>query len=489
MMFLGGTIVSAQNYKDSFLAQKAQMEQDFETFKINSERDFEDFRKKANADFAEYMKDPWKKMQGEEPVPEPVKEVPDIPPVIFPDIDAIEIPDGDEIPFIEIIPIKFREREPLNVSPMPYRQKSKETCIEIEFYGTPVRIRFDLSKRTAMEGATEGAASEMWTKLSSQDYDNILYDCLFARDSLSLCDWAYYRLAETAAEGIYGKGNEAVMLCAYIMNQSGFKLRLGRSGNSLHVLLSFEDDIYNMPYWDINGDHYYLTDKTAVSSLYIFNREFPREKALLLDINGENRFSENWSSKRILKSKRYPQAEVSLCTNLNLMDFYNEYPHPYRRGNKYSHWSFYANTNLSTATKDIMYPALRRCISGKSQEDAANILINFVQTAFDYKTDEAFWGYERALFPDETLYYPFSDCEDRAILFSRLVRDLMGLETILLYYPGHLASAVEFDEDIPGDYLVVNGKRYLVCDPTYTNACIGMTMPGMDNSGAKVILL
>jgi hypothetical protein len=66
----------------------------------------------------------------------------------------------------------------------------------------------------------------------------------------------------------------------------------------------------------------------------------------------------------------------------------------------------------------------------------------------------------------------------------------MGLKTLLIYYPGHLASAVKFDEQITGDYLIVNNSdRYLVCDPTYVGAPIGVTMPGMDNGQAQVVLL
>ena len=117
------------------------------------------------------------------------------------------------------------------------------------------------------------------------------------------------------------------------------------------------------------------------------------------------------------------------------------------------------------------------------------MLINFVQTAFVYEYDDKVWGCDRAFFADETLYYPYSDCEDRSILFSRLVRDLLGLEVVLVYYPGHLATAVKFNEPIPGDYLSVDGTRYLVCDPTYIHAPIGLTMPDMDNSQAKVIML
>ena len=78
---------------------------------------------------------------------------------------------------------------------------------------------------------------------------------------------------------------------------------------------------------------------------------------------------------------------------------------------------------------------------------------------------------------------------DRAILFSRLVRDLVGLDVVLLYYPGHLAAAVAFNDNVSGDYLTYKNKKYVVCDPTYINAGVGRTMPGMNNQEAQIIAL
>ena len=92
-------------------------------------------------------------------------------------------------------------------------------------------------------------------------------------------------------------------------------------------------------------------------------------------------------------------------------------------------------------------------------------------------------------FADESLYYPYCDCEDRSILFTRMVRDLVGLPCILIYYPGHLATAVCFEEQVNGDYIMLGNKRFVTCDPTYIGAPIGATMPDMDNQSAKVILL
>jgi len=98
-----------------------------------------------------------------------------------------------------------------------------------------------------------------------------------------------------------------------------------------------------------------------------------------------------------------------------------------------------------------------------------------VQYAFAYQTDTQQFGYERPFFGDETFFYPACDCEDRAILYSILVRELLGLEVVLLHYPQHLATAVHFNETIQGDYLMIDGKKFLICDPTFLGASVGMS--------------
>ena len=116
-------------------------------------------------------------------------------------------------------------------------------------------------------------------------------------------------------------------------------------------------------------------------------------------------------------------------------------------------------------------------------------LLNWVQTGFVYKFDNEVWGDDRAFFGEEPLFYPYCDCEDRSILLSHLVRELLGLDTVLIYYPGHLAMAVDLAEASDGDYVQLDGRRFTVCDPTYIGARVGKTMPNMDNSQAKLILL
>ena len=154
-----------------------------------------------------------------------------------------------------------------------------------------------------------------------------------------------------------------------------------------------------------------------------------------------------------------------------------------------THWAVYANTPLDNAIQYSLYPALKQSIAGLSERDAVNKILNFVQTAFVYEYDDKVWGRDRAFFAAETLHYPYADCEDRSILFSRIIRDIMGLDVVLLYYPGHLATAVAFTQDVQGDYLVYKNRKYIVCDPTYINAPLGETMPGMNNQEAQLIVL
>ena len=67
------------------------------------------------------------------------------------------------------------------------------------------------------------------------------------------------------------------------------------------------------------------------------------------------------------------------------------------------------------------------------------------------------------------------------------MKSLLGLDVVLLDYPNHIATAVKFAGDYSGDHVMVNGRKYLVCDPTYMGASIGMAMPQFKNVAANVL--
>lgn len=475
----------------SFDEYKKQRMQEFDSYKEKKQKELDEYRNRINREFSEYMRKRWEWLNGNDAVPDPRRDIPDVKPVVLPELDEIEIPEDNEIPLSEIIPIVLEDPAPILVTPIPYKQNPSEEVLDFIFYGTSCSVRFDTSRKVSLSNCRENAVAGMWDKLSTVHYDNLLHDCNAIRENLNLCDWAFLQLAGTVADLVYGSGtNESAVLEAYIMNQSGFQIRLGRSnGDRLHVLIATADDMYNRSYWTMDGTHYYLSRNEDIDGLFVFDTRFPHEQLLRLSVLAEQQIEHRMAPPRHLASERYPGMEVRTTSNINMMNFYENYPPSFRRNNSFSQWYHYANAPISQSVKDEIYPTIKTCIAGKSQQEAANIIINFVQTAFEYKTDDEVWGDERSFFPEESLYYPYCDCEDRSILFSRLVRDIMGLDVVLLYYPGHLATAVCFDEPITGDYVVVDGRKYLVCDPTYINAPVGNTMPGMDNSSVKVVCL
>ena len=75
------------------------------------------------------------------------------------------------------------------------------------------------------------------------------------------------------------------------------------------------------------------------------------------------------------------------------------------------------------------------------------------------------------------------------MFFAWLVKNLLGLEVVGLDYPGHIATAVRFNEQVSGDAIRFNNKRYVVTDPTYINASAGMAMPEYKNKRPGVITI
>jgi len=149
----------------------------------------------------------------------------------------------------------------------------------------------------------------------------------------------------------------------------------------------------------------------------------------------------------------------------------------------------YFESEVGATAESPLLQQLAKEIKGMNEQEAVNFLLRFVQTALKYKTDEMQFGKENYLFPEETIYYPYSDCEDRSVLFAWLIRRLLGLEIVGLSYPGHVATAVRLTQVVDGDYVTHNGRRYTVADPTYINATVGMTMPEYIDTKPDVITI
>ncbi|MCD8202617.1 MAG: transglutaminase-like domain-containing protein [Prevotella sp.] len=446
-----------------------------------------DFYKQANEDYADFVRQAWEKFETMPAIPKPKDD--SVPPVVLPDEDENKPIKDNEITFNDIIPVIEQKPQPEPPQPIKDNPQPTENYYSFSFFGTQEKVRLDENMRFKLKGADNKSIANCWQRLAESDYDNLISDCLALRSRHKLCDWAYLLVLRDLADSFFGKNtNESTLLSSYLYCRSGYMMRLAEADNKLYMLYASKHAIYGNTYFKIDGIKFYTLDFSG-NNIYVCPASYPGEQPMSLLIPDNMQFTWNATENRTLKSKRYSDMNVDVCCNKNSLDFYNTYPTSEINDDFMTRWAMYANTPMEDGIKDSLYPALRKKIDGLSKKEATERLLNWVQTAFEYEYDEKIWGYDRAFFPEETLYYPYCDCEDRSILFTRLVRDLLGLPCILIYYPGHLASAVCFDKDVKGDYISLNGKKFVVCDPTYIGASIGLTMPDMDNSSANVILL
>lgn len=382
-------------------------------------------------------------------------------------------------------PIKEEFKQPTPIKEVATEPRSNVATLQFTHYGTPCSIEIGSAKRFKLNGISENDVADAWSQLSTSKYDNIIIECVKYRNQAKLCDWAYLTYVKSLCDKFLGARNqdESTLMQMYILAQSGYKVRIAKGDGALCMMLPFDKKIYDIPYINIDGENYYLIAKRSKGGSYsIFNQQLPNEQRISLHIETEPQFSVKYIKNRKLKSKEYPAAEADIEINQNLVDFYGDYP-------RSDDMSIYVKTSLSSQIKKSLYPKLRASIAAKSEVDAANTILNFVQTSLEYQTDDIQFGRERPLFADETLYYPYCDCEDRAILFSILVKELIGLDVVLLDYPDHIASAVCFSDGVQGDYFDIKGRQYTVCDPTYIGAKVGCSMDEYKDVEATVVML
>lgn len=468
----------------SLYAQNNTFRDLYENFRREAFSEYSSFRNECNKNYAEFLLKSWEWFESLPEISKPVEE--EVPPIIY-EAEPTPIKDNEVIHDEVIVHQEIEKPQPQPVEPIKETPALTPSAFSFNYYNTTLNIRAEQKHRFTLPSIKEKDLSKAWGQLSGSEYDNIVVDCIKLREEYNLCDWAYLMMIKAFSHAFIGNGNESTLLTAYIYSQSGYKMRLGISQDKIFMLFASKHEIYDMPYYTIDGSHYYPLEGEP-KGLKIANFSFPKEETLSLAINKLPKLAVNQSTSRNLVSRDYPLS-ANCSVNKNLLEFFAEYPSSQIDDNPMTRWAIYAQTPIDNLSRDQLYPSLKAAIKDKSQVEAVSILLNFVQTAFQYEYDDKVWGHDRAFFAEETLNYPYCDCEDRSILFSHLVRELVGLDVLLLYYPNHLCTAVKFTEQVTGDYLTVSSGKYYICDPTYIGAPIGKSMPENRNKKPMAILL
>ena len=343
------------------------------------------------------------------------------------------------------------------------------------FYGDNLTLYFDPRLRISMPHRIDKRAiSGAWSKLSQTDFEPLLQQLQTIRHKHKLNDWAFAVLVNDVSSGITAADSARVVLNWFVLIKSGFEARVAYDDISLYLLLPSQQPIYATPYFTFAGERFYAVsfsgEQHHLGKVFTYDGRYPgAERALDMRLTGDVIDAGRDAVRKLNFSYNGKQYRVDARYNRERVDFLDTYPQ--------LDLDLYFTATLPGDSASSLHSQLSAYIKGMSQLDAVNFLLRFVQTAWPYQTDDQQFGKENYLFPEESLYYRYTDCEDRAVLFAWLVRDLLGLDVIGLDYPGHVATAVQFTVPVQGDAVMFNGKKYIVADPTYIKAVVGMTMP------------
>lgn len=455
---------------------------EFDDFRKELQDEYTDFRKEINREYVGFLSKAWKEyrlFQGKSPdeVPKPLS------PVRFQ-----EEKNGQEV---LVRPEKVVEgyfaKEPVVEEVIGKRQPKKEERgqkgIFIDYFGAELYVNYQ-SRPFQLAAIDERSVGNLWKGVADSRFSVLLVDMLRYKKEMRMNDWAYFLLAEKIASCLSVLQSEdcRTVFQHFLLVQSGYDVRLARVDRSLVLLIPVRDEVYARPYLMVDGKQYYVISKKdlkSYSSIYTYQlaEKLIKKPYLSLKIHQELLLP---MQPKVFCIK-IPGLEIKGEVNANKIRFYREYLS--------CELSVYACAAVDARLSKQLIASFAAQLDKKPPIAVLNLLLSWVQNGFRYQTDGEQFGYEKPFFLEENFYYPASDCEDRSILFAFLVRNLLKKKVVLLDYPGHVATAVCMDEEIKGAYVLLDGKKYVVCDPTYVNAEVGRVMPDYREKRPKVIKL
>ena len=377
---------------------------------------------------------------------------------------------------------------PVKPQPRPKAKPAMQSSLQKEFYPSVAinycntKLYIDASMKGVINitSSQECAVADGYEALCRSNYKPLIANCQQAQKDFRLNDWGVFLFVKTAAEALCNDENSCIVMQQFLLNELGYRAKMARRGDRNQLLLFVATDcmVYGHPYFTKEGLNYYNINGTEACTFYMCNQDSKKAKTpVAMRLNNVPALNSGVVSRQ--RTNKAGNVSVSVNVSKSLMDFYASMPQ--------CDYGVYAKAPVAGSLAQEVLGTLRPLVQGKSEVDAANLLLNFVQTGFKYATDEEQFGFEKPFFVEELFYYPACDCEDRSVLFGWLVRELLGLDVVYLDYPNHIATAVQFKGDVKGDFLTVDGKRYTVCDPTYIGASIGMTMPNLRSAGVSIL--
>lgn len=449
--------------QDDFEAYRQQQMQGAQQVKT----EFREYKEKQDREFAGFLKNQWgefKTSKGETFIKEPQPK------------QAPVAPSAKPVPGAAPVVVAPPAPAPLPAQPAPVSLAADE--LELSYYGNPVKFGFDSQWKSyrLTGGAKPETLSDFWTLMSGSKYEATIQAVNAAKRELKLDDWGYVTLWRDVAKALQpNRKSEQNMLLWFFLIKSGYDVRLGYYDANTYLFVAIKQQVYSTKYVKVLDHTYYAAlaeDRgLGIPAFYTYQANYP-VKLNALDIHSASTgFTRPVQAQRTLAfDYRGKAVKFTVPYDRRLVEYMGTFPP--------IDFDLYFDTDGSPMLHEALLAELKKYTATMGEEEAVNFLLAFVQKSFAYKTDAEQFGYERNFFVEENMYYPYNDCKKRSVLFAWLVRELLGIKVIGLLYPMHMTTGVELKQVKEGYATVTHdGKRFVIADPTYIGATVGMAMP------------
>lgn len=492
------------------------------TFSINSQSEnseYEQWLKQTQSEFQSYLDEndkafigflnkKWEEVDVEKTVKRDIKPKPLEMPIAEPVIITKTMPkvvkiEQEEKPII-IQPISISKtietKKPLplnlelnnsntNITKIPSTKKDYNLRTEkFDFFGEKISIEYHKKfKQTFRKKISNKNIASYWENLATQPHKEIISQLSETATSLQLNDWGTALLFDQFARELHGSNqrnqSSRQLTSWFLLVKAGYNARIAYN-DQVFLLMPSKQPLFSTTYFTLNNQRYYsvaLNEKEMKPGKVFTYSGKHLDGQRNLDFSNPNNFiaSSHKESRELSFSYGGENHTITISYPKDMINYFKTFPQLDLEN--------YFSAGMPKETAFSLLTQLKPIVENQTETEAVNRLLRFVQTAFEYKTDDDQFQQENYLFPLETLYYPYSDCEDRAALFAWLTESLLNLDVVIVDFPGHIATAVEFNSPTEGDSWELNGKRYTMADPTYVNANVGMTMPQYQGTQPEIV--
>ena len=461
--------------------------QSYEEWLGKNKAQYQNYKKSLDEEFANGLKKEWEVFKSgfyENPYAKPKpKTAPKFEgePKSEPFEKEIALPKVKLAPIEEAKPIEIQKPKPQII----IAKTKDENMVDFEFFGSQIKAVYPKNFPQNMKLNSSETIAKYYENISKIDTKSLQDTISQTSQKLSLNDWGKYLLTQTIASKIYTNDkNSANALAWFLLLKQNFDVKIAiDDAKNLILLGNFEQKLYQVSYVTVGKKAYFVLSpdgKSAkISSLQTYEVSYSQFLSPISpNIKSAFAFEEKMTDKILHFTFDSKEYAIKARYNNNAIEFLKTFPQ--------TEYAVYFDAKEPNYL-DGLVGQLRAQMQNMNEISAVNFLLRFVQKSFNYKTDTEQFSYEKVMLPEETIFYPFSDCEDRSIIFSYLVKSTLGLKVVGMKFSDHLATAVKLNTQIEGDSFVLDGERYFVADPTFINSNIGMTMPQYKNAKFGVV--